>query len=414
MYDAQVRRHAPVVARISEKTNKAYRKLRQIYINVLNFFFGRISSVHRHEAEERYWILWRELETAIFVEAGCLDIPFNGIEKDPYKFDDFYYDLLSQIGEVFKKSAPAEDAGKRIDAKRKLENLLLYAKILSYQRSKITSRVNDLNMLWKDMTFIRSRLLTDEIIPDDKLSSHLEFCRLEVKKLCTAEDADILEISHETAVELVDSENPDPAKSKKTRRNLSFIISRLNDLRLHSINSQFRIKNIYSRALIFLIVLSLFLIASDKIITANSANIGTAGSQFISQFRWLDPISWFLAPFHFCLYYLDNNALCFIFFAGLLGGFFSTIMRLRAKNIDLADVYIRSYLLTKPVVGALGATILYIIILSDIVPIDIDQLKIVSTIQNDNNIFGPTGFAFGFIMGFSERIILPTIKQTQQ
>jgi hypothetical protein len=77
--------------------------------------------------------------------------------------------------------------------------------------------------------------------------------------------------------------------------------------------------------------------------------------------------------------------------------------------VNIGDVYLRSYLLTKPIVGALGATIFYIIIKSNIVAIDSIQIKVIEQISQNSRMFGPLGFSFGFIMGFSERIILPTI-----
>jgi hypothetical protein len=44
-------------------------------------------------------------------------------------------------------------------------------------------------------------------------------------------------------------------------------------------------------------------------------------------------------------------------------------------------------------------------------PIDLGQIQLIDKISEFSPIFGPLGFAFGFIMGFSERIILPTINR---
>ena len=64
----------------------------------------------------------------------------------------------------------------------------------------------------------------------------------------------------------------------------------------------------------------------------------------------------------------------------------------------------------KAIVGALGGTILPIIIKSDIAALDPGQIQIIEQIPKDSYMFGSPGFSIGFIMGFSERIILPTVN----
>ena len=59
---------------------------------------------------------------------------------------------------------------------------------------------------------------------------------------------------------------------------------------------------------------------------------------------------------------MTRNPLLFIFFAGLLGGFFSAIMRFQtSKSLPGDAAYLKWYVLTKPFVGAPGATVLFII-----------------------------------------------------
>ena len=78
------------------------------------------------------------------------------------------------------------------------------------------------------------------------------------------------------------------------------------------------------------------------------------------------------------------------------------------KSIPGDDVYYAWYALTKPVVGALAASILYVIFLADFAPIAVFNEDYIKAIKC--NPVGAKGFAFGFIMGFSERIIMPKVK----
>ena len=106
-----------------------------------------------------------------------------------------------------------------------------------------------------------------------------------------------------------------------------------------------------------------------------------------------------------------ENPLFFIFFAGLVGGFLSTVMRLGQGSKDLApgdDAYYAWYVLTKPIVGALGAAILYIIVMADFAPVEVFNKNYLEAIKCCP--VGAKGFAFGCIMGFSERIIMPEVK----
>jgi uncharacterized Tic20 family protein len=113
-----------------------------------------------------------------------------------------------------------------------------------------------------------------------------------------------------------------------------------------------------------------------------------------------------------CREYMIKNHLAFIFFAGLTGGFLSMVMKLGQgssnNTIPGDDVYYAWYALTKPVVGALAASILYVIFLADFAPLAIFNPDYISVIRC--NPLSAKGFAFGFIMGFSERIIMPQVK----
>jgi hypothetical protein len=386
-----------------EALKKALKKRKYIHAfkKIWYFFFSQTSAIHRQDAKEKYWILWRELESAVFSLAIELNFSFKGfIHKNPKEIEDLINEFLTNV------KADVCD-----EKTRTFGNLLLYARILSKQPLEMLKKAEELNMMWRDITFVRSRLLTDNIIPNERLSSHLEFCILECEKVCPETEGKIEQMCHETALEIVESnESNNSGENKRARKTISLILAKLNDIRLNSINAQLRIKKIYNVALIFLVILSLLLLHLNKVMTDNYVPHWFLYQQFTETFEFRSPSTWFIASIDYIVYMLHNNLLFFIFFAGLLGGFFSTVMRLRSKKVNIADVYLRSYLLTKPIVGALGATILYIIITSKILPIDLGQMQLIDRISEKFSMFGPLGFAFGFIMGFSERIILPTIK----
>jgi hypothetical protein len=84
-------------------------------------------------------------------------------------------------------------------------NMLLSARVLSKQQLEMLNKADELNMMWRDITFVRSRLLTDGIIPNERLAAHLEYCRLECGKICSEKEDSIEQRCHETALEIVDS-----------------------------------------------------------------------------------------------------------------------------------------------------------------------------------------------------------------
>jgi len=376
------------------------------------YFFNRQTSpLHRRDAKEKYWILWRELEAAMHSRAIDMDfISFTGFkDKKPQEIDHKFLDFLEFL---------AENPHTKIRDIKIFLNLLLYAKILSKQKLGMLNNAEVLNLMWRDITFVRSRLLTDGIIVDERLPAQLEYCRLECTKICTDKNAGLEEMCHETALELDEAKNTtapeNSSNNQKSRRNIAFILAKLNNIRLNDINNQLRIKKTYNVAFAFLSILSLLLLTLNEVLTETSVNYSFAAKDFMNTISVIDPISWFLAAYYYIAYMLKHNLLAFIFFAGLLGGFFSTVMRLRSKQVNIGDVYLKSYLLTKPIVGALGATILYIILKSNIVAINLEEIKVINKVQEFWTMHGPVGFAFGFIMGFSERIIFPTIKPENQ
>ena len=391
--------------RISKRQTFRYAWARLWY-----FFFRQTSPVHRQDAKEKYWILWRELETAMYAKA--IDLGFSSYSGFKDKTSQEVEKVISEF-KIFSSNRSGD-----LTKVQAFGNLLLYARILSKQPLPMLNKAETLNMMWRDITFVRSRLLTDAgVISDERLPAQLEYCRLEWSKVCPSKEAGLEEMLHDTALELVSMEGHDPSNSEtktennhKARRTLATILAKLNHIRLNDINSQLRIKKVYNVAFFVLLFLSVLLLHLNERLTNQFVPYWVAYDQFVATFDWLAPNTWVEAPMDFAIYMLQNNLLFYIFFAGLLGGFFSTVMKLRSKEVNIGDVYLRSYLLTKPIVGALGATILYIIIKSNIVALDLGQLQIIDQISKNSYMFGPLGFSFGFLMGFSERIIMPTVS----
>jgi hypothetical protein len=392
------------------KATENDRTPRHFFKTIWYFFIRQTSPVHRQDAKEKYWILWRELESAMYAKA--IELKFHSYtgftNKSPEEVDEKFQDFLRF----------AETNSSMFEKAKIFGNLLLYAKILSKQPIDMLNKAEALNMMWRDITFVRSRLLTDNgVIPNERLPAHLEYCRLECAKICPGKESGLEEMCHDTALELISTNESDPQdeavkgdNNLKARRTIAMILAKLNHIRLEDINSQLRIKKIYNVALVFLSLLSVLLLHLNERLTDQFVPYWIVWDQFKTTFELTVPYTWLAAPLDFAIYMLQNNLLFFIFFAGLLGGFFSTVMRLRSKEVNVGDVYLRSYLLTKPIVGALGATILYIILKSNIVALDLGQIQIIDKISMNSYMFGPLGFAFGFIMGFSERIILPTVN----
>lgn len=433
----------------------------KVYIFDIYYFFlpGAVSKVHQQEATEKYWILWRDVETIYNREVEKLGI--EGAETLPHDPKDVDGYVKSQIklikGEVDKPSdldKRAENSAEPTDlpeklrrnqeqVQRNLRQVLYFYKILVMDRDRLTRREGHLNILWRDITFIRTRMLTDKIFPPEKLPYLLDYCRGEAARLGILNNGEIQELIHEAAVEL---ENPDsaktPAPNTRSTRNIVRILTRLNDSRLQKLHMQRINKLIYQTAFLIFLTLSWILLYNhDYVLSPNIDNqeicqkIGARksaekmpvttesndqnnvvavikGTDSSDKLFLLDTLTLFFNSFfRLCRKLMGDNHLFFIFFSGLVGGFLSTVVRFSSQTKDLLpgeDAYYAWYVLTKPVVGALGAAILYVIVRADFVPVEVFSEAFLNSIKCDP--VGAKGFAFGCIMGFSERIIMPEVK----
>jgi hypothetical protein len=102
---------------------------------------------------------------------------------------------------------------------------------------------------------------------------------------------------------------------------------------------------------------------------------------------------------------IKTNILAFIFFGGLIGGFFSVASRKKTRERKPGeDTYFVWYILSKPFIGAFGAVILFLLIQSDFV-----QLEILKK-SNGEDIKRVVAFSVAFLAGFSERIVFPNLR----
>lgn len=450
------------------------------FADLLFFFYpGAVSKIHQQEATEKYWILWRDVEILFSNNAEKLKIGEKvSLPHDPKDVEEYVRKEIIRIESKCKQPENINGNASQADKyKSNLKLLLYFYKILIKDRKKLTRREGDLNILWRDLTFIRTRMLTEEIIDRKSLPFHLDYCRGEAVRLGVQDSEELQEIIIDAAVDLDNgtSDNADAgsdnndAPHKRTVRNIVRILTRLNNRRLKRLHEQRMNKIMYQTAFTILLILSCILLHAhehvmafpggdpdNEVQTSGQVNIeknieakrvekekespakqlnnvvdadnngGKAWSlgNMFSGFKalLLKTIlfpktiivlfpEFLMANLNSCKDYMKENPLFFIFFAGLTGGFLSTVMRLGQGPKDSMpgdDAYYAWYALTKPVVGALAAAILYVIFLAGFAPTEVFSQAYISAIKADP--VGAKGFAFGCIMGFSERIIMPKVR----
>jgi hypothetical protein len=119
--------------------------------------------------------------------------------------------------------------------------------------------------------------------------------------------------------------------------------------------------------------------------------------------------NWCVSKVEFLLNLIVSTPTIFIFFAGLTGGFFSALMKFKPnKQLPGDELYIRWYRLTKPFIGAFGSMVIFVIITTGLFTME----SISEAIQNGivSNPISGAGFTFGFLTGFTERLILPKMN----
>ncbi|MEA3467643.1 MAG: hypothetical protein U9R57_05390 [Thermodesulfobacteriota bacterium] len=450
--------------------SKIWRAFLNRISNFLFFFYpGAVSKIHQQEATEKYWILWRDVEILYSntIEKLKLGMPVS-LFRDPKDVEGYVSEMMKEIEARHDSSGITNKNNKlSVDGKANLKLLLYFYKILINDRKKLTRREGDLNILWRDLTFIRTRMLTEGIIDCDRLPFQLDYCRAEAARLGVQESEELQAIIIDAAVDLdnrdLGNSQPDDADSASNKsnvpnqrsvRNIVRILIRLNNRRLKRLHRQRMNKIMYQAAFTILLLLSYILLHAHEHVTAFAndpqesegqayeqvhreniiadkrveKDLEPLGKQLANEaavdndaekvwavgsvFVWLKLLllKIILLP-KLCKDYMEINPLFFIFFAGLTGGFLSTVMRLGQGENDSRpgdDAYYAWYALTKPIVGALAAAILYVIFLAGFAPTEVFSTKYIDAIKA--NPVGAKGFAFGCIMGFSERIIMPKVR----
>ena len=193
-------------------------------------WLGKVSSIHEQEARERYWILRRELETNIQDLVSKLDIKKFEIKIEKDSVENYIKKRKKIINDHLFKIETKNKSKKNYYNQKKIKHikatadklirLLSYYKILLKDKGYITRQETHLNLLWRDMTFIRTRLLTDYIISNEKLQHHLDFCRIEASKLNMQDDPEIKAYLDSAALELDNSSEHDDKKNDASFRGI--------------------------------------------------------------------------------------------------------------------------------------------------------------------------------------------------
>ena len=98
-----------------------------------------------------------------------------------------------------------------------------------------------------------------------------------------------------------------------------------------------------------------------------------------------------------------RNPIVFVFFAGFFAGFFSVAIRLHSRElVPGEDAYFLWYVLTKTVVGAVGAVIIFIFLRTRVLD-SVLMLPLRDSLRSGEP--DVVLFIFAFISGFSERFI---------
>jgi len=387
-------------------------------------FTDRVSTVHLEEAHERYWILWRDIEAVLQENAHHLQFQFvylaKNVARDEELIDRYFHDVETQL-----KSLP-QDSQNRENCIDKILEVLPYYKLMAKDRQLLNRSARDLSVLWQDMNFIRIRLLNQIYIkkPEFNLALYLDFCREDAHGLRVQDQPEIKEALHNAALSLVEgqdtgNETTQPGSRQQAIRNISTILAKLKRLRLETFHAQLQKRNAYISALGVLLLLAAILIYGSDVFLATATQTTptidrTAPGNFFSH---LNPIGQILLSIPLLPWIvmdsltrtITSDPLLFIFFSGLVGGYFSAVMKLQTQTDHAGEwAYYKWYMFTKPFIGALGAAILYITLKANFLELQ----NILGSESLQPILYQPIsakGFIFGFILGFSERIILPQI-----
>jgi hypothetical protein len=361
----------------------------------------KVSRIHLYEAQERYVYLLRLLEFYERDGSGCFEDPACPLKERIHSLaeDQLNERFKTKLNQVLEKPTESQAHIKKgiVDACRKhLEE----ASVL------LTRCQEDLNFLWREMTQVHVTIVRS-ILPDHVLPAHLDFCREEARRLVLDKNPEIKLMIEQLAEVMNETE---ANRSNKVRL-MRALIERFNAIRTGRIHEQLITIRCYQKALIMLMPVTLVLIFLNHLFIAQSvvqstvptfpvsAPWGIWGLGYVPSFA-KNLFTWLLAL-------LEQNNVAFVFFAGLIGGFFSVVIHIRSRElVPGEDAYFLWYVLTKPWIGALGAVVLFILIKSEVFNPEISKDLFLSISKGENM---PALFSMGFLAGFSERLFLPNL-----
>ena len=225
--------------------------------------------------------------------------------------------------------------------------------------------------------------------------------------MAATKDPEISQMIHRIA-ELKDTQG---GSRTEMVRLLRALIERFTTIRTDRMHEQFVNIRSYQKALLLLLPIATLLIANADLVLniPKDASLSELNSPTRSGFLGLGLIgSLAIYVLDVVRHLLTHNPIALVFFAGLLGGFFSVTIRLRTRELTPGeDVYFAWYVLTKPVIGALGAAVLFILMQAGLVTFDVGP-NLGGALEGGQ--LGPTVFGFAFLAGFSERLIFPSLR----
>jgi hypothetical protein len=395
--------------------------------------FGKVARFHEQEAKERYWILRRDIEIRISYCMAELGEPFKKYDKDEDESVEKYIEKLQ--GKIYKisnnqKQPAVNKKGSKLknlnpshdETCKLICKLLYYYKIILIDQHYISRQLSSITLLWRDMNFVRTRMLSEYIIDPEKLPYQLDFCKSEAATIGAQDDQEVKALFAQSA-EFLDFENTSTKKNKRARRSITSLMVILNNMRIQKLTEQVHKKKTYMSLFIILILLSLLLFFMNDHFLSQSYNkeLSTARLWFL---KIIDNHSTETSKIIYVLIYLYNAGVSFllsiietivrlptvfIYFAGLTGGFFSAIMKFEPhKRLPGDEIYVFWYRITKPFIGAFGALVIYIIANAAVFELEFIDSEIKNSLIQQP--VSSVGFTFGFITGFTERLVLPTVK----
>jgi hypothetical protein len=356
-----------------ENPEQRYHRPGRIRRLILLLLPGRVSRIHLYEAQERYLMLLRMLE--------------------------------------FHSKIPCNDTNGKAQEERRVV-IDMCRRVLRDASVLLTRRQADLNYLWRELTRVHIAIV-EKILPETLLPTQLDFCREEAARIRAQDHPEISEMIQRLAE--VTQEQDIRTSKERMMRAIRALIERFTTIRTGRIHQQFVNIRTYRVALVILLSISIILIGNADLFVRKAAPPGEVSKPPITEPQMPSRPSLLSSPAGYVAYVarvirqlLQKNILFFVFLAGLTGGFFSVVIRLRDRElVPGEDAYFVWYVLSKPFVGALGAVILFILLQGGLISLEILE-RLTETLNRSEP--GPVVFGFSFLAGFTERIVFPHFR----